>query len=137
MLKKKGVKSIVVLLHEGGFPADPKAYNSCPGISGPVVDINAGLDPEIDAIISGHTHQAYNCSLLDSAEQPRLVTSASSFGRLVTEVRLSIDNATGDVDRREHAGQQPDRHPGRGAGPQDGRADREVQDAGRRRSRTR
>ncbi|MEV0798351.1 bifunctional metallophosphatase/5'-nucleotidase [Kribbella sp. NPDC050281] len=101
VLKKKGVESIVVLLHEGGFPADPRAYNSCPGISGPVVDINAGLDPEIDAIISGHTHQAYNCTLMDSAPQPqpRLVTSASSFGRLVTEVRLSIDNKTGDVDR--------------------------------------
>jgi 5'-nucleotidase len=99
VLKKKGVKSIVVLLHEGGFPADPRAYNSCPGISGPIVDINAGLDPEIDAIISGHTHQAYNCTLADKAGKPRLVTSASSFGRLVTEVRLSIDNATGDVDR--------------------------------------
>ncbi|MFF1817081.1 bifunctional metallophosphatase/5'-nucleotidase [Kribbella sp. NPDC058245] len=98
-LKKKGVESIVVLLHEGGFPADPKAYDSCPGISGPIVDINAGLDPEIDAIISGHTHQGYNCSLPDKAGQPRLVTSASSFGRLITEVRLSIDNATGDVDR--------------------------------------
>ncbi|MFC9687940.1 bifunctional metallophosphatase/5'-nucleotidase [Kribbella sp. NPDC056951] len=99
VLQKKGVKSIVVLLHEGGFPADPKAYNSCPGISGPIVDINKGLSPEIDAIISGHTHQGYNCSLPDSAGNPRLVTSASSFGRLVTEVRLSINNATGDVDR--------------------------------------
>jgi 5'-nucleotidase len=99
VLKKKGVESIVVLLHEGGFPADPKAYNSCPGISGPIVDINAGLDPEIDAIISGHTHQSYNCTLPDKAGQPRLITSASSFGKLVTDVRLSIDNATGDVDR--------------------------------------
>ncbi|TCC29539.1 bifunctional metallophosphatase/5'-nucleotidase [Kribbella speibonae] len=99
VLKKKGVESIVVLLHEGGFPADPKAYNSCPGISGPIMDINANLDPEIDAIISGHTHQGYNCSLPDKDKNPRLVTSASSFGRLVTDVRLSIDNATGDVDR--------------------------------------
>jgi 5'-nucleotidase len=99
VLKQNGVESIVVLLHEGGFPADPKAYNSCPGISGPVVDINAGLDPEIDAIISGHTHQGYNCTLPDKAGQPRLITSASSFGKLVTDVRLSIDNATGDVDR--------------------------------------
>ncbi|MFI7064932.1 bifunctional metallophosphatase/5'-nucleotidase [Kribbella sp. NPDC050124] len=99
ILKQKGAESIVVLLHEGGFPADPRAYNSCPGISGPIVDINAGLDPEIDAIISGHTHQGYNCTLQDKAGQPRLVTSASSFGKLVTEVRLSIDNKTGDVDR--------------------------------------
>ncbi|WP_433165642.1 bifunctional metallophosphatase/5'-nucleotidase [Kribbella sp. CA-247076] len=99
ILKKKGAESIVVLLHEGGFPVDPRAYNSCPGISGPIVDINAGLDPEIDAIISGHTHQGYNCTLQDKAGAPRLVTSASSFGKLVTEVRLSIDNKTGDVDR--------------------------------------
>jgi 5'-nucleotidase len=99
ILQKKGVESIVVLLHEGGFPADPRAYNSCPGISGPIVAINDGLHPAIDAIISGHTHQGYNCTLKDSAGQPRLVTSASSFGKLVTEVRLSIDNKTGDVDR--------------------------------------
>ena len=98
-LHKKGIKSIVVLLHEGGFPADPTAYNSCPGISGPIVDINAGLDPEVDAIISGHTHQGYNCSLPDKAGKPRLVTSASSFGRLVTDVRLQINNRTGDIDR--------------------------------------
>ncbi len=97
-LKRKGAEAIVVLLHEGGFPADPTAYNSCPGISGPIVAINQGLDPEIDTIISGHTHQGYNCKL-DAPGGPRVVTSASSFGRLVTEVRLSIDNATGDVDR--------------------------------------
>ncbi|TDO34400.1 5'-nucleotidase [Kribbella sp. VKM Ac-2527] len=99
ILKKKGVESIVVLLHEGGFPADPRAYNSCPGISGPIVEINNALSPEIDMIISGHTHQGYNCSLPDSDKQPRLITSASSFGKLITDVRLSIDNATGDVDR--------------------------------------
>jgi 5'-nucleotidase len=99
VLKTKGAEAIVVLLHEGGFPADPRAYNACPGISGPIVAINAGLSPEIDTIISGHTHQGYNCTLADPAGDPRLVTSASSFGRLVTEVQLSIDNATGDVDR--------------------------------------
>jgi 5'-nucleotidase len=98
-LKEKGVESIVVLIHEGGVPTDPTAYDSCPGISGPIVDIARNLDPEIDAVISGHTHQAYNCSIRDSAGQPRLVTSAASFGKIVTEVRLSIDNATGDVDR--------------------------------------
>jgi 5'-nucleotidase len=98
-LHAKGIKSIVVLLHEGGFPADPTAYNACPGISGPIVDINAGLDPEVDAIISGHTHQGYNCMLNDKAGHPRLVSSASSFGRLVTDVRLQIDNNTNDIVR--------------------------------------
>ncbi|MFC0629217.1 bifunctional metallophosphatase/5'-nucleotidase [Kribbella deserti] len=98
-LKKKGVEAIVVLLHEGGIPADPKAYNSCPGISGPIVDIAKNLDAEIDAVITGHTHQGYNCSIADPAGAPRLVTSAFSFGRLVTDLRMSIDNLTNDVDR--------------------------------------
>jgi 5'-nucleotidase len=98
-LRKQGIESIVVLLHEGGLPSDPKAFNSCPGISGPVTDIAKNLDPAIDAVISGHTHQAYNCSINDPAGKPRLVTSASSFGKVVTQVRLSIDNATHDVDR--------------------------------------
>ena len=36
-LKARGVEAIVVLIHEGGFPAGD--YNECPGISGPIVDI--------------------------------------------------------------------------------------------------
>jgi 5'-nucleotidase len=102
-LKRHGVKSIVVLLHEGGFPADRSAYNSCPGISGPAVAINDGLSPEIDAVISGHTHEGYNCMLPDPEGDDRLLTSASSFGRLVTEVRLTVNTRSGDVVRDKTA----------------------------------
>ncbi len=98
-LKDDGVETIVTLIHEGGFPADPTAFNSCPGISGPIVDINAGLSAEIDAVITGHTHQGYNCALPDPEGNERLVTSAFSFGRLVTEVDLTIDTKTGDAQR--------------------------------------
>jgi 5'-nucleotidase len=98
-LKKQGAKAIVVLLHEGGLPSDPSQYNACPGISGPIVDIAHALSTDIDAIISGHTHQGYNCQLPDPAGNPRLVTSASSFGRLVTEVTLTINTQSGDVMR--------------------------------------
>ncbi|MBM7785349.1 bifunctional metallophosphatase/5'-nucleotidase [Tenggerimyces flavus] len=98
-LKRKGVESIVVLLHEGGFPVDASQFNACPGISGPIVDIASHLDPEIDAIVTGHTHQGYNCTLNDPAGKPRLVTSASSFGRLTTEVTLTIDKRSRDVVR--------------------------------------
>jgi len=89
-LKGKGVESIIVLLHEGGIPTG--GYNECPGISGPIVDIAERMDDEVDAIISGHTHQGYNC-VIDGT----VVTSASSFGRLVTDIDLSIDRVTGDV----------------------------------------
>jgi 5'-nucleotidase len=96
-LQRKGVEAIVVLLHEGGLQSG--GYNDCEGISGPVVEIADGLDPAIDAVITGHTHQAYNCSLDDPAGEPRSVTSAASFGRIVTEIGLTIDRVTGDVRR--------------------------------------
>ena len=45
-------------------------------------------------IVSGHTHRAYNCSIAG-----HLVTSAASYGRLITRVSLTIDRATGVVAR--------------------------------------
>lgn len=99
-LKRKGVDAIVVLLHEGGSQTPPPgAVNACVGISGPIVAINQALDPEIDALITGHTHLPYNCVLPDKAGAPRIVTSAYSFGRVVTEVKLVLDKRTDDVRR--------------------------------------
>jgi 5'-nucleotidase len=96
-----GVKTIVVLLHEGGSQTPPPGeIEACEGISGPIVAINEALDPEIDVVITGHTHLPYNCLLPDPDGRPRIVTSAYSFGRVVTEVNLVIDKGTGDV-RRE------------------------------------
>ena len=89
-LKAKGIETIVVLIHEGGFPTG--TYNACPGISGPIVDIVNNLDDEVDVVISGHTHQAYNC-VIDG----KIVTSAFSLGRVVTKVDLTIDRGTGEV----------------------------------------
>jgi len=90
-LKKKGIETIVVLIHEGGAPATFD-YNGCIGVSGPIVDIVNRFDDEVDVVISGHTHQPYNC-VIDG----KLVTSAFSFGRLVTKIDLTIDRATGEV----------------------------------------
>jgi 5'-nucleotidase len=96
-----GVKTIVVLLHEGGSQTPPPGeIEACEGISGPIVAINEALDPEIDVVITGHTHLPYNCLLPDPDGRPRIVTSAYSFWRVVTEVNLVIDKGTGDV-RRE------------------------------------
>jgi 5'-nucleotidase len=94
-LKRQGVEAIVVLLHEGGSQTPPPGeVNACVGISGPIVAINDALDPEIDVLITGHTHLPYNCKLND-----RIVTSAYSFGRVVTEVDLVLDKRTDDVRR--------------------------------------
>ncbi|KAB1901007.1 bifunctional metallophosphatase/5'-nucleotidase [Micromonospora tulbaghiae] len=91
ILRLLGVKSIVVLLHEGGVQ-NGGGINDCTGFSGPIVDIANRMDPSIDVIVSGHTHAAYNCNI-----NGKLVTSASSFGRLVTQIDLKIDPRTRDV----------------------------------------
>ncbi|MFF3890927.1 bifunctional metallophosphatase/5'-nucleotidase [Streptomyces sp. NPDC001914] len=104
-LQRQGVKSIVALIHEGGSPAST-AYNyDCDspgagdGISGPIVDIAKNVTPAVDALITGHTHQAYACTIPDPAGRPRMVTSASSFGRLYTDTTLTYDRWTGDIAR--------------------------------------
>jgi len=91
-LKRRGVEAIVVVLHEGGVQTAPAPYNGCVGISGPIVDIVNRMDDAVDVVITGHTHQPYNCTI-----NGKLVTSAFSFGRLVTKIDLTVDRATRDV----------------------------------------
>lgn len=96
-IRRRGIESIVVLLHEGGIQNG--GYDACEGMSGPVVDIAERLSPAIDIVITGHTHEAYNCTIDDPAGQPRKVTSAAEFGKVVTETTFRIDRRTGDVVR--------------------------------------
>jgi len=105
-LRQRGVQAMVVLIHEGGLPPSGSAYNyqcnsagGAAAISGPILAIAQNLDPSIDAVISGHTHQPYTCMIPDPAGNPRAVTSASSFGRLVTETNLKLNRITKDVVR--------------------------------------
>ena len=89
-LQARGVEAIVVLIHEGGFPTGD--YNECPGISGAIVEITKRFDPAVDAIVSGHTHQAYVCQI-----DGRLVTSGDKYGTLVTAIDLKLDPKSRDV----------------------------------------
>jgi 5'-nucleotidase len=92
-LKKRGVKAIVMLLHEGGFPVREDApIDSCPGLSGPIRSIVQRTSNDIDLFITGHTHQIYNC-VVDG----RRVTSAGRYGRLLTRLQLKINRRTRDI----------------------------------------
>ena len=98
-IRAQGVEAIVVLLHEGATPAGSvtaTSINQCgaanAGVTGPVVDIATRLDPEVDLLVSGHTHQPYTC-VIDGLP----VTSAYSFGRLITDIDMTVDRATQDV----------------------------------------
>jgi 5'-nucleotidase len=105
VLQRQGVKSIVALIHEGGAPASQTYNYDCDapgagdGISGPIVDIAKNITPSVDALVTGHTHAAYVCTIPDPSGKPRMVTSAASFGRLYTDTTLTYDRWTGDIAR--------------------------------------
>ena len=82
-----GASAIVVLLHQGGVQSAEGTYDSCTNLAqGGLAPILAALDPAVNVVVSAHTHDAYNCTIGD-----RLVTSAESYGRLVTKIELSFD----------------------------------------------
>jgi 5'-nucleotidase len=89
--KQFGVQAFVLLLHQGGSQNAPfaKGYldvNACENFVGPdLLDIVKRLTREIDVVVSAHTHQPYICNFNQT-----LVTSASSFGRVVTELTLEL-----------------------------------------------
>ncbi|MBJ7456374.1 MAG: bifunctional metallophosphatase/5'-nucleotidase [Thermoleophilia bacterium] len=104
-LRRQGVKAIVVLLHEGGLPPVGAPFNyacnagSVADLSGPIVQIAEDLAPSIDLVVTGHTHQPYTCNIPDPAGKARWVTSAASYGRVITETELKLDRRTKDVVR--------------------------------------
>lgn len=91
-LQEQGVEAIVVLLHEGGAQTNPTDVNGCTNLQGPINQIVPQMSDAIDVVITGHTHQAYNC-VIDG----RPVTSAAANGRLVTDIDLTLDRRTSDV----------------------------------------
>ncbi|MEU7640574.1 bifunctional metallophosphatase/5'-nucleotidase [Streptomyces sp. NPDC039016] len=117
VLDRQGVKAIVALIHEGGLPASTSYNYDCDspgpgwgsprssgaetggGISGPIVDIAKHVSPQVDALVTGHTHQSYTCTVPDPAGHPRTVTSAASYGRLYTDTTLTYDRRTRDIVR--------------------------------------
>jgi 5'-nucleotidase len=97
-LKRQGVETIIVLLHEGGSAGqalNETTINSCGNPSGPIVNVVQRFDPEIDLVVTGHTNWALNCS--NFAGTGIMVTGAASVGRLVTDIDLTISRATKEV----------------------------------------
>lgn len=126
-LRAQGVRAIVVLVHQGGFQTNPNVgdINGCDGnlknadgSESDIANIVKGLDNGVDLVISGHTHAAYNCSAntLDvknvsgvAVATPRPtglpnragrlipVTSASAFGRVLTDIDVTLHPRSHDV----------------------------------------
>lgn len=99
-LDRRGVKAIVVLIHQGGTQ-DPATsdYDGCVGFNGPIAEMAPKFSSLVDVVVSGHTHQPYVCTQSDPQGRPRLITSAASYGQMVTETYFNINSNTKDVNR--------------------------------------
>jgi 5'-nucleotidase len=92
-LADKGVKVPILVIHQGGFQSGTAALNGCAGnlAGSDIAAIADKLDPAIKVIVSAHTHAEYRCTIT-AGGVTRLVTSASSFGRVLSDITLTIDN---------------------------------------------
>jgi 5'-nucleotidase len=97
-LAAKGVKIPILVIHQGGAQSGTAALNGCAGnlTGSPIAAIAAKLDPAIKIIVSGHTHAEYRCTITTNGVT-RLITSAASFGRILTDLTLTVDTKTGDL----------------------------------------
>ncbi|MEI8574335.1 bifunctional metallophosphatase/5'-nucleotidase [Methylomonas sp. LW13] len=101
-LRARGVEAVVVLIHQGGtipVTQSKSTINNCDGgLDGsPIKTIVNQLDDEVDLVISGHTHQAYNCQIANKAGRLISVTSANSQGRVLTDIDVAISTINGEV----------------------------------------
>jgi 5'-nucleotidase len=88
------VHTILVTIHQGVVPVA-----AAHGFSwyGPLQRIVAQLDPAIDVVISGHTHNYTNALWPDRAGKPVLVVQDYSYGLAFGELTLQLDPQRGTV----------------------------------------
>jgi 5'-nucleotidase len=120
-LRRRGIEAIVVLVHQGGTQgAGLSDINGCDGnlANSDLARVVARLDNAVDVVVSGHTHAAYNCSagtvdvvssggVVTRTPRPtglpnasgRLVpvTSASAFGRVLSDIDVTLDPRSRDI----------------------------------------
>jgi 5'-nucleotidase len=97
-LAAQGVKIPVLVIHQGGAQSGTAALNGCAGslAGSDIAKIAEKLDPAIKIIVSGHTHNEYRCTITTNGVT-RLITSAASFGRILTDLTLTVNDDTGEL----------------------------------------
>lgn len=86
-LHQQGVHAIVVLIHQGGVQNQQSGQ-----LTGPIVDIVNRLDPDVDIVVSGHTHQFTNAVI-----NGKLVTQAFSYSTAFADIDVTYDRAKRDI----------------------------------------
>jgi 5'-nucleotidase len=105
----QGADLVIMLVHEGA----PNTNCGQIGALAPSTDfgkIVQGVNANVDAIVSGHTHLAYNCSFSvpDWVTQGRTVTerpvvSAGQYGANLNKLVFTVNTTTGAVTAKSQA----------------------------------
>jgi 5'-nucleotidase len=99
-LRAQGIEAMVVLIHQGGFQSGAvQDVSTCDGglAGSDIARIVARLNEAIDLVVSAHTHAAYVCRLPNASGRLVTVTSASAFGRLLTDIDVTINPSFRDI----------------------------------------
>ena len=97
-LSKQGVHALVVVIHQGAHqcfaPGVPHDEHS---VAGPLVDIVKKLHPDIDVVVSGHTHSVLSALIPNRGGTPTLVTQGFHATTGFAQIELTVDSGTGDI----------------------------------------
>jgi 5'-nucleotidase len=90
-LQGQGIKSIVVLAH-----VSAKSDSNGKNPSEDLIDMAPKIDDEVDLIFGGHSHQLAN-TVVDN----KLIVQSYSYGKALSDVRLTVDRKSGDIVQKE------------------------------------
>ena len=94
-LTAAGADVVVLLVHEGA--PDTDCVDAPDSTWGRIVQ---GVSPDVDAIVSGHTHLNYNCQYPVAewgAARTRPVVSAGQYGAFLNQLTFSVEPDTGTI----------------------------------------
>jgi len=101
-IKALGVKTIVLLIHQGASQASYTASTNTALTNSvlngtDILDVVTRLDPEFDVVVSGHSHTFTNLLVTNNTGKKILVTQAFSASTAYDDIDLTIDPVTKDV----------------------------------------
>jgi 5'-nucleotidase len=98
-LQARGVHAIVAVLHDGAsqsgsYTGPTKTTAAAPA---DVAAMVARLDPDVDVLITAHSHSFTNAYASNAGGKRVLVTQAYASGTAYADIDLTVDGATQDI----------------------------------------
>ncbi|WP_106535346.1 5'-nucleotidase C-terminal domain-containing protein [Haloactinopolyspora alba] len=98
LTQEEGADIVVLLVHEGAATTDQSSATDPDTDFGAIVN---GVNENVDAIVSGHTHLAYDHEIAvpewDDRDFGRPVVSAGQYGYNLNKIRFSYDPAADEI----------------------------------------